>query len=159
MERLSTRDKNFLEAVHNIFAAPEVLVVVRYVYGAGARDFLILKDVSDFHNLLSGLRPRDSVVVMKSFGKIMEGTVDQSFIAAAVAAYTKNSCWILIRRGDVRDERGFGYGGSSGEIREELEDWAGKPVCIVDEPNYLSAEHSIGAYVPDDDGVVRPGAY
>jgi len=69
MKRLSTSDGEFLDAVQGIFAAPEVLVVVRYVYGAGNRDFLILKNMTGFNGLLGKLRRRDSVVVMKSFQK------------------------------------------------------------------------------------------
>jgi hypothetical protein len=43
MRRLGTSEKDFQDAVQLIFAAPEVLVVVRYVYGGGKRDFLILR--------------------------------------------------------------------------------------------------------------------
>jgi hypothetical protein len=89
--RLSTSERSFLEAVERIFAAPEVLVVVRYTYGGGSRNFLILKDISELNGLINGLRRRDSVVVMKSFQKIKEGKVDQAFIEAAAAAYPKGS--------------------------------------------------------------------
>jgi hypothetical protein len=53
---VSTNDRLFLDAVKRIFLAPEVLVVIRYVYAAGNRDFLILKNMDEFHNLLAGLR-------------------------------------------------------------------------------------------------------
>src|ERR1700722_876622 len=96
MKRLSTSDREFLDAVRNIFAAPEVLVVIRYVYGAGNRDFQILKHLTEFDMLLGKLRNRDSVVVMKSFQKIKEGNVDQAFIDAAAAMYPRGGNWILI---------------------------------------------------------------
>jgi len=159
MKRLSTSDREFLDGVQNIFVAPEVLVVVRYVYGAGKRDFLILKNMTAFNRLLETLRSRDSVVVMKSFPKIKEGRVDQAFIEAAAAVYRTGANWILIEKDNFEHIAHFAYGGSEGEVREELGDRSGKHVCIVDEPNYISDEHSIGAYMPDEDGIIRPGAY
>src|SRR5438128_2455246 len=98
MKRTSTTDNSFLDAIQRLFTALEVLVVVRYVYGGGRRDFLILKNISEFHSLIGRLRRRDSIVVMKSFQKIKEGKVDQIFLEAAVAAYPKGSHWILIGR-------------------------------------------------------------
>jgi hypothetical protein len=159
MKRLSTRDGEFLDAVQSLFAAPEVLVVVRYVYGAGNRDFLILKNMSEFHSLIGKLRNRDSVVVMKSFQKIKEGIVEHAFIEAAAAVYRMASNWILIGKDNFEHTAEWAYAGSEAELREELQDRLGNYVCIVDEPNYISDEHSIGAYVPDEDGIVRPGAY
>ncbi len=159
MKRLSTSDGEFLDAVQGIFAAPEVLVVVRYVYGAGNRDFLILKNMTEFNRLLGRLCNRDSVVVMKSFQKIKEGIVDQAFIEGAAAVYKTGANWVLIGKENFEHTAGRAYAGSEGELREELQDRLGNHVCIVDEPNYISDEHSIGAYVPDEDGIVRPGAY
>lgn len=158
MRKLSTRDKEFLDAVQNIFAAPEVLVVVRYVYGAGNRDFLILKNMTEFHTLLGKLRTRDSVV-MKSFQKIKEGKVDEAYIKSAVAIYPKKANWVLIGKSNFEHTSGWAHAESEGELREGLQDRLGNYVCIVAEPNYISDEYSIGAYIPDEDGIVRPGAY
>jgi hypothetical protein len=159
MRRLNTSEEDFLDVVQRIFAAPEVLVVVKYVYGAGRRDFLILRKMSEFHELISNLRTRDSVVVMKSFQKIKEGMVHQSFIEAATAAYRKGSNWILIGRDNFEHTAAWAYAESESELREELQDRLDNHVCIVAEPHYNDDKHSIRAYVPDSDGVVRPGAY
>lgn len=159
MKRLSTSDREFLDAVQSIFAAPEVLVVVRYVYGAGNRDFLILKNMTEFNRLLGRLRRRDSVVVMKSFRKIKEGMVDQAFIEAATAVYPKGGNWILIGKDNFKHTADRAYAFSEGEVNEGLRDRLGNHVCIIDEPNYISDDYSIGAYIPDEDGIVRPGAY
>jgi hypothetical protein len=158
MRTLSTNEEDFLRRVRSVFAAPEVLVVVRYVYGAGSRDFLILRNMGELQSLIGKLRNRDSVVVMKSFEKIKEGTVDQAFIEAAAAAF-KKGCWILLGKDNFKHTAPWAYAESEGELREELQNRLGNHVCIVDEPNYISDEHSISAYVPDDDGTVRPGAY
>jgi hypothetical protein len=159
MKGLSASDREFLDAVKNIFAAAEVLVVVRYVYGAGRRDFLILKNITEFQRLIGGLRTRDSVVVMKSFQKIKEGKVDEAFIEAAAAIYPTGANWILIGKDNFEYTPGFAYASSDEELRENLQDRLGNHVFIVDEPNYISDDQSVAAYIPDEDGVVRPGAY
>jgi hypothetical protein len=159
MRRLGTSEKDFQDAVPLIFAAPEVLVVVRYVYGGGKRDFLILRAMSEFHQLLGTLWARDSVVVMNSFRKIREGKVDRGFIESAAAACTKGSSWVLIGKDNFEHTPASAYAESEAEVREELQDRLGNHVCIVDEPDYISDEHSINGYIPDSDGVVRPGSY
>jgi hypothetical protein len=125
---------------------------------AGSRSFHILKNFGELKSLIGTLGNRDCVVVMKSFEKIMEGRVDHHFIEAATAAY-KKGCWILIGKDTFKDTAPWASAESEGELREELQDRIGNHVSIVQEPNYISDEHSIAAYVPDDDGSVRPGAY
>jgi hypothetical protein len=159
MKRLSTTDKLFLDPVQNVFEAPEVLVVIRYVYGAGNRDFLILRDMTEFDSLLGALRCRDSVIVMRSFKKIKDGRVDQAFLEGALEKYSEGTSWIIVGEDNFEHTADWAYAESRDELTEELQDRMGNHVIIVAEPDYINDDDSISAYVPDEDGIVRPGAY
>lgn len=159
MKPLSTTDETFLRAVLDLVSGGEILVVVRYAYGGGARDFLFLKDVSEFHGLLGRLKCRDSVVVMKSFSKVLEGKIDPELLDAAAEAYPDGACWIVVDKNAPKYEAGNCAAETRADLLDELRDRMGRYVRIIKEPNYISAAHSIAAYIPDEDGVVRPGAY
>ena len=45
------------------------------------------------------------------------------------------------------------------ELKEEIEDRIGNQTYIFAEPDWFDDENTIHSYVPDEDGVVRPGAY
>jgi hypothetical protein len=96
---------------------------------------------------------------MKSFQKTKQGKFDEKFLEEATALYMKGNHWILIGNDNFEHKAGFGYAESEAELREELLDRMGNHVCIVDEPNCMSEEDSVAAYAPDEDGIVRPGAY
>ena len=158
MTARSTTDETFLRAVQDLLGGGEILVVVRYVYGAGAREFLFFKDMTLFRAMLNRLRRRDSVVVMKSFRKVIEGAVDGPFVDAAAARYAEGKDWVLLDADAPKFARSYCVE-SGAELMAELREMQGRRVCIIEEPDVASEEHSIGAYVPDPDGVVRPGVY
>lgn len=159
MRLLRTTDQAFLDGVEEIFRAGEVLVVVRYAYGAGNREFLILESFPKFEAVLAQLRKRDSVIAMRSFDHLLQGKVNRELIDAANAAYTPGDAWILVGEDNYDYTSNWAYAESHDELKEELEARVGRSVTIVAEPNYVCDEETISAYVPDDDGVVRPGAY
>lgn len=159
MTALSTTDETFQQAVQDLLASGEILVVIRFVYGAGAREFLFFRDISEFRATLTRLRRRDSVVVMKSFRDVIAGTVDAQFIDAAAALYREGEYWVLLDDDAPNYVTKEYYVSDRAELVETLEDIPGHRVRIIEEPEYSSVQHSIGAYVPDPDGVVRPGAY
>ena len=159
MDVLSTTDRTFQQTVQDLLGNGEILVVVRYVYGAGEREFLFFRYMSEFHASVTRLRPRDSVVVMKSFRDVIAGTVDSQFIETVVGRYRHGEDWVVVDYDAPKFTTKNYYASSKAGLVEELEELRGHRVRIIEEPNYISAEHSIGAYVPDPDGVVRPGAY
>jgi hypothetical protein len=159
MDALSTTDGTFQQAVQDLLGSGEILVVVRYVYGAGAREFFFFKEMAEFRTTITRLRRRDSVVVMKSFRDVIAGTVDAQFVEAAAELYRPGEDWVVIDYDAPKFMAKNYYASSKKGLLEELEQVRSHRVRIIQEPNYISAEHSIGAYIPDPDGVVRPGAY
>ena len=159
MKSLSALDKKFINEVKKVFEVPEVLIVSRYVYGDGNRDFIILDDMAEFDKLIKKLRNKDSVIEMKSFDKIREGTIDQRFIDRILPIYSEGATWIILGPDNFEHTSNWAYAESKDELNEELKNRLGNHVCIVREPEYISDSSSIEAYVPDEDGIVRPGAY
>jgi len=159
MSAVSTTDRTFQQAVEDLLSGGEILVVVRYVYGAGAREFLFFKDMTEFRTSMTRLRRRDSVVVMKSFRDVIAGTVDTQFIEAAAELCRHGENWVVINYDASKFVAKNFSVSSKANLVQELERVRGHRVRIIEEPNGISAEHSIEAYVPDPDGIVRPGAY
>jgi hypothetical protein len=115
--------------------------------------------MTDLTRLLPTLRVGDSVIVMKAFDVLNEGTVDNNFINESVSKYSPGEFWTLIGPDNFEHTADWADIASETDLRESLEDRAGNSVCIVREPDYNSDESSICAYVPDSDGIVRPSAY
>jgi hypothetical protein len=159
MGALSTTDQTFQQAVQDLLGCGEILVVIRYVYGGGSREFRFFRDISKFRSTLARLRRRDSVVVMKSFREVIEGTVDAPFIDAAANRYQEGEYWILLDDDAPKYVGKEYYVSSRAELVADLKAMLGHRVRLIEQPDYTSEEQSIGAYVPDPDGVVRPGAY
>jgi hypothetical protein len=160
MTPLSTTDPGFLNDVQDIVEANgEILVVVRYVYGAGGKDFVLLPNMAEFRKLVSSRRERDSIIVMKSFVKVLTGIVDDRFIERCRSLFTENDNWLLIGDDNYEYTANWDIPESLSELVEALHDRVGNEVVVVEEPDYISNECCLAAYVPDADGVVRPGAY
>lgn len=156
----STEDQTFLSNVRDLFTKNErVFVLIQYAYGAGSRDFMLLKNFEEFQELMQKNKERDAVSVMKAFHPIMENSVKKSFIEDAVSKFRKNDHWILIGPDNFEYTSDWAYAESLSELKEELQGRMGRDVCIVEEPNTIDASQSFTAYIPDADGKVRPGAY
>ena len=160
MVATSTQDPAFLDEVRQLASNnEEILILVRYVYGAGSRDFVLLDSMTKFSDLLQCCRERDSVTVMKSFNVICRGIVTDDFIVSAIADYESDKSWILIGGDNYEYTADWAFAESEAELKEELDARLGNEVCIVSEPDHWSETDAMTAYVPDSDGVVRPGAY
>ena len=160
MNPISTQDSNFLDDARRVFDRKDrILIVVRYVYGAGSRDFILLESFDEFEILLAGLKQRDSVIIMKSFDMLTEGLVDPSFIQKSCEIFRPGNSWVLIGPDNYEHTADWAFADSEDELREELEARMGNVVSIVADPNYIDDDVTLGAYVPDSDGCVRPGAY
>ena len=156
----SIKDPTFLsESLRVLEASGRILVLVRYVYGAGSSDFFLLESADEFRSLIDGRRSRDSITVMKSFRVIDEGAVTEDFLSKLIRTYPEGENWILIGPDNFEHTLDWAFAESKSELKEELEGRLGREVCIVEEPDFVSDSYSINAYVPDPDGEVRPGAY
>ncbi len=134
-------------------------MLVRYVYAAGNRDFFLLESFQEFKDLLASCKNADSVIAMKSFRPILEGVVDNRFLAQALAAYEQGGYWLLIGPDIFPHTPDWAFGQSADEVQEELETRLGNRVCIVEEPDWFDETQTIGGFVPNSEGKIQLGAY
>ena len=162
MEPKSTTTPDFINEALNILKQNgEILVVIRFPYMAGSKDFFIIKNENDFRQLLRNRKPKDSVTVMKSFSLLERGRATPEFITKVMQNLEKPAGleWLVIGKTNDKYLDNWNWAETKEELKAEIEDRMGNEVTILEEPDWISDETSINAYAPDDDGVVRPGAY
>lgn len=116
MRPTSTRDSGFLCDVKQLLDRNHrVLVVVCYAYAAGYRDFILVESMEQFSELLTGLKQRDLVIVVKSIDVVNEGTVDRSFIDDSISKYPQGASWVLIGPDNYDYTADSAYAGSKSE--------------------------------------------
>jgi len=161
----STADSKFLETLESWFhVQPEILVLFRYPYAAGTKEFVFF---SSFQNLKEGIRPlptRTSVVAFRKPQLPLRGIVDDQFIARCLSNIPEGSEFLItetVRRVYGKMSWFHNSGGvSHAELQEELADCRGTSVAVGLYPPWLDdSDDVVSAIVPDEDGVVRPGAY
>src|SRR4051812_2272449 len=69
-----------------IQASGEVLVVIRYLRAAGAKDFALSHSRVDFEALVAAMPVGADIEVFRDPQLPMRGTVDEAFIASALEA-------------------------------------------------------------------------
>ena len=165
---ISTSDPDFQATVARwIETNGEVLVVIRFVYGAGSRSFEFFTDSKAFCDRISSLRPADSVIVLRDKQLPLRGRVDDDFVARALATIPDGEDWLIACLEQTTMGLRSWYhnypGNNHTELQDELRDdfCYGELVAVGLEPPYMPADGDgvISAYVPNPDGSVAPGAY
>ena len=86
--------------------------------------------MEQFSKLLTQLKERDSVVVVKSFNVGNEGTVDRSFIKDSFSRYPQGASCMLIGPDNYEYTGDWAYAESKSELDEELENRIGNIVSL-----------------------------
>ena len=158
--KTSVSDSDFQAKIRQIFhAQARLAVLIRYAYRAGGRDFYLLSRLESLEELIGGCKERDLVTVFATVRIIAEGVVDDDFAAALEARLNAGEKWMLIGgdNGDGTPEWDFAE--TEEELRGGLDSRVGMAVSIIEEPDWVTEGLSVSAYIPDRDGIVRPGAY
>lgn len=97
MKPLSTSEPSFHATVARwIDAHGEVLVVIRFAYGAGSKSFEFFDDMEAFLGRIVELRPSDSVSVLAGEHLPLRGRVDDDFIIRAKTAVRDGDDWLIV---------------------------------------------------------------
>lgn len=163
MVYLATTDVKFLETLENCFRSQsEVLIEIRYRYGAGSRDFELLPSFRALSDRIDKLPAGAYVTAFRKPQLPLRGVVDDKFVAKCLENIPDGSEYLVaetVRR--VYGRYSFFYfatGESHGELRDHLEGCRGAPVAAGLHPPVLEESVDvITAVVPDPDGVVRAG--
>jgi hypothetical protein len=162
---ISTASPEYLSTVEEWFKhRDEMIVLVRYVYCGGNTDIQLIPTFEAFRARLAQLRERDSVIVFRDHKLPLRGTVDDSFIERCLAAIPSGTEYVLVETELTTAGSQSWFHNDSGathaDLRESLDNSRGRAVLVGEYLPWLrDSEGVIAAYVPDSDGVVRPGAY
>ena len=143
----------------------EILVLIRYAYAAGSKDFEFYSSFEALAGRLRGLPPRACVTAFRRPQLPMRGVVDDDFIAACVDAIPDGVEYLLaetVRRTHGGRAEFFRHaaGESRAELREDLEASRGRAVAVGPYPPWLrDTDDVVSAVVPDENGVVTTGVY
>lgn len=142
----------------------EILVLIRYAYAGGSKSFEFFSSFEALSERLKSLPAQTSVIVFRQPQLLLRGTVDDAFIEACLDYLPDGSEYLVTELTPRVYGRvswlHYGDGESHSELREELEDLRGISVAAGLYPPWLvDTDDVISALVPDEHGVVKPGAY
>jgi hypothetical protein len=164
-EPLSTSDPKFLEMLNSwLQAEGELLLLFRFAYAAGNREFEFFTSFASLQEGLKQLPPSTSVVAFRQRQLPLRGLVDDFFIESCLRQIPENTDYALtetVKR--VYGKRSWfhnGGGRSHAELRADLEESRGTTVAVGPEtPWFNDSENVASAYVPDQNGIVKVGSY
>jgi hypothetical protein len=161
---VSTSDPIFLEQVGQaITDHGEVMVWLRYAYAAGAENYYFVDSMDSFANVLAHQPPQTWVRVFGEVGLPLRGMVDDEFILQALAVAPDGVEFVVMCLDDLGDHGNCWYACEAGrhhsELAAALAIHDGERVALGPRPRWYGGAGGIEAYIPDQDGIVRLGAY
>lgn len=164
-DRVATTSPDFLSAVEPWFqAGSEIVLLLRYAYAAGNRDVELIVGLDAFRERMKNLASKTSVTVFRDHKLPLRAVVDDLFIARCLAAIPDGTEYLIAETvpkvAGGRSWIHYETGTSHTELLASLEDERGESVLAGEYPPWLDkSDGVVTAYVPDADGVVRPGSY
>jgi hypothetical protein len=167
-EPVSSATPEFHELIDRAFACHQpIVLLLRYANYGGMRDYFIARSATDYQTILKHAKPKTSITVFfeSSFmlGGIANDELRDCTIGLFPIAYAECEGVHLIRMDscgiELDAERCF-YAKNPREIEDWFERNRDAP-AMVGTMEYWHDNRSevVTVYVPDADGVVRPGAY
>ena len=159
---LSVTSSEFLDRARAaIGARGEVLALHRPAYAGGAKDWVFLRSSADLKRFLGRGRRRSAFSVFLGVELDTRGRADAPFVTEALDLLGRCGEILLVElydAGDILADCGTDDPCDAGEW---LRGRGGRPVAAGGYPPFWAEEGDVvlAAYVPDTDGVVRPGAY
>jgi hypothetical protein len=162
---MATTSPEFLSAVEPWFGAKqEILLLIRYPNATGNRDIELISTFDAFRVRIASLAPKTSITAFRDHTLPLRGTVDDSFVARCLSAIPDGVEYVIAEtKPKVAGSHSWIHyetGTSHKELLESLEEERGQSVVAGEYPPWLDdSDGVVTAYVPDSDGIIRPGAY
>jgi hypothetical protein len=160
MMMLSTSSKEFLQIIHQILEkGHEILLLIRYPSSAGNRDYYLFDSLEAVQHFISLRKAKETITVFKSMETVKRGQVSTELLLEITKSVhePKHSDWLVIFPNC--NSECWNYCENQKELLEELKEHNEEQVVILEDPLFQVEEETITAYVPDRDGVIRPGPY
>ena len=119
----------------------ELLVVLRYLRMAGAKDFALCRSVAEFHNLVTAAPQGTDIILCRGRHLSLRGVVKDAFISQALAVIPANAEYLLIsteRRPGSPVSLASCWSDNHDDLREALEDLAGQEVAVGLAPDIMA---------------------
>ena len=158
LKRDNTENPEFkVDALKILKDFHDLFIFTRY---SANKDFFHITSEFEFDNFLNSRVSKECITLFRNKFKIIaRGVINDYFIRNI-----KNSIkthivdWVIIGKEDDGTQWSC-WISDEDELNEAMEDEFGKEVLIIEDQDWFNEEETIHAYVPDEDGVVRPGAY
>jgi hypothetical protein len=159
---LSAHSPEFLNAARAaIAAAGETLVLIRWAGMGGAKDWHLLHAPEELDNIVRKASAKTSVSVFLKPELPVRGRVDKNLKAAAHVLLADLKELLVSEFPTNGSELNSAAFDNDTELDQWLDQREGLAVAIGRYPPFWldDGPEQLSAYVPDFDGVVRPGAY
>lgn len=124
--------RRFLDTVHAWIAEnAEVLVVLRYLHGAGSKDYALIGSSTTFDLLVERCPPGTDIIVFKEPQLPVRGIVDDTLASRLQEAMKDDDEYLIIDMREVRtgDPRRTGHSDSMESLASDLEYLHGRNVA------------------------------
>jgi hypothetical protein len=161
----ASTDETFLGTLEDwLRGQREILVLIRYPNAGGKKSFEFFCSPAALFERLRQLPPRTSVIAFRQPQLPLRGIVDDGFIESCVRSIPEGSEFLVVETAQRTYGRASWFhdmaGETHAELREALGDSRGNAVAVGLYPPWLKDHPDvISSYVPDEDGMVRLGAY
>ncbi|MCP4361398.1 MAG: hypothetical protein GY796_25590 [Chloroflexi bacterium] len=166
-EPVSINNPAFISLIDTHLAKGEVVIaLVRYANRGGGGDKFLLHSKKEFSDLVGGLNPKTSLSIFFESAFPLIGKADTSMMNRAIELFQEEYeeyegiNIIKLNRVDSTESDQFTFLSTEKKIRAWFQKQSGADV-LIGIMNFWqdNNEHIVTVYVPDIDGIVRPGAY
>lgn len=159
LEKENTENPDFKKnALRILRENAHLIIFTRY---SANKQFYHIKSEKEFDEFLKTRLNKESLTLFKNkFTIINSGIVNQNFIQEVKAKINqeKEIDWVAIGK-EKDNSQWSAFIANEEEFEEVIEDELDREIIIIEDQDWLNEDITIHAYVPDDDGVVRPGSY
>ena len=138
----------YVSTVRNwIETTGEVLVIMRYLRAAGAKDYAIVTSAEEFHRLVDVCPIGTDIIVFRDRMLPMRGVVDHFFAKLVRESLPEDLEYLLVKMKPEKpdDPRCVGLCGYVRHFDSDLEDMVGETIAIGECPNFSR---------PDNEGMI-----
>jgi hypothetical protein len=167
-EPVSIATPAFRELLVRTFADRKVVIFLfRYANCGGAKDYFIARSPAEFETVVNHARAKTSITAFFEGNFKLKGTTDDELCARTIdllpsvqAEYEGVDIVRIDGPGTELNVEHYSYLTEPEEIREWFRNNSGARILVgTMEFWHDNCPEIVTVYVPDDDGVVRPGAY
>jgi len=161
MEPLSTNSDEFRQRVYALLhQSGELLIFKRLAYTAGAgAGWYLVRQQKEFDTLLDTAPSKAAFSIMLEPELRLRGIADDDLRKAALILLEQEEELLLFFLRSVDLELDYRYASSEAQVHKLFDEHQGEKVAIGRIPPWFDDSEAITGYVPDADGMARPGAY